>query len=143
MSSTLSSDPSPSSSDATALLHEALDALADHIALLGPSGEVLAVNRAWTEFAKANGYRAGGTGLGENYCVVCERAEGTNIEETRAAARGLRRILAGEIEVFEHDYACHSPTAERWFRMTVRRVTHPGRVAAVITHTDRTAERLA
>ena len=143
MSSTSSSEPSPSPSDAAALLHEALDALADHIALLGPSGEVLAVNRAWSEFARANGYREGGTGLGENYCVVCERAEGTNAEETRAAARGLRRVLAGEIETFQQDYACHSPTSERWFRMTVRRMSHPGRVAAIITHTDRTAKWLA
>jgi hypothetical protein len=66
MSSIASPGQYPFHSDSTSLLHEALDALADHIALIGPAGEVIAVNRAWTEFAVANGYRAGGTGLGEN-----------------------------------------------------------------------------
>src|SRR5688572_11816022 len=113
MSSTSSSDQPPQHSESTSLLHEALDALADHIALIGPAGEVIAVNRAWTEFAAANGYRAGGTGLGENYCAIFERAGGVDCadsEATHAAGHALRRVLAGEIETFQHDYPCHSPT---------------------------------
>jgi CheY-like chemotaxis protein len=58
---------------ATSLLEEALDALPDHIALLGPTGDLLAVNRAWAAFAHDNEYAASGAGLGVNYCDVCAR----------------------------------------------------------------------
>ncbi|MEO8563632.1 MAG: PAS domain S-box protein, partial [bacterium] len=128
---------------ATTLLAEALDALADHLVLLGPSGEVLAVNRAWAEFAADNGYAAGGTGLGENYCEVCDRAQGEGADEAHEAAAGIRAVLTGERTSFEQDYACHAPHAERWFRMSVNRVVRPGPVAAIVAHTDRTREQLA
>ena len=128
---------------ATSLLQEALDALADHIALLGPTGEVIAVNRAWAEFAEANGYAAGGTGLGANYCDVCAAATGAAASDAAIVAGGIRRVLAAELEVSEHEYSCNSPTEEHWFLMTVRRVVRTGPVAAIVTHTSRTRERLA
>ena len=128
---------------ATSLLQEALDALADHIALLGPTGDVIAVNRAWAEFAEANGYRQSGTGLGVNYCGACNHAAGPGADDAKLAAEGIRRVLAREIAEYEQEYACHSPTEERWFRMAVRRVVRPGPVAAIVTHTSLTREREA
>ena len=125
------------------LLHDALDALADHVALLGPDGDVIAVNSAWTEFALANGYHAGGTGLGANYCEVCDRASGDEADEGKVAAAGIRQVLARTVDSFELDYPCHSAAARRWYRMTVRRVARPGRIAAIVTHADRTREHLA
>jgi signal transduction histidine kinase/CheY-like chemotaxis protein len=129
--------------DATSLLNDALDALSDHLALLGPSGEILAVNRAWAEFGMANGYAGSGFGVGQNYVDVCELSATDGSELTVAAAMGIRRVLDGELESFVHDYPCHAPTAERWFRMHVRRMARPSPVAAIVTHTDRTSEFLA
>ncbi|MDB4882872.1 MAG: Histidine kinase [Gemmatimonadetes bacterium] len=143
MSSIDTSIQSPSASVATSLLHEALDALTDHIALIGPTGEILAVNRAWTEFAEANGHQAGGTALGRNLLVMCGDAERTQEESARNTARGLKQVLAGELELFQHEYGCHSAEQDRWFLMTVRRVSRAGPVAAIITIANRTAERLA
>jgi PAS domain S-box-containing protein len=133
------------SSDAAvnAVLHDALDALADHIALLGPDGEVIAVNRAWEDFAAANGNTADSGGLGTNYCEVCDRASGVGADEAHAAAVGIRQVLAGIAESFELEYPCDTPTTTRCFRMAVRRVTRPGPVAAVVTHSDRTREQVA
>ena len=128
---------------ANALLHEALDTLADHVALLAPNGDVLAVNQAWVDFAAANGYWNGGSGLGTNYPDVCECASGAGAEEARAAAIGIRHVLTGVRDTFTLNYPCHSPTAERWFRMSVRRVARPGTVAAIVTHADRTDEQVA
>ena len=125
------------------LLTDALDTLADNVALLGPTGDVIAINRAWVNFAEANGYCDGGTGLGVNYCDLCEGAVGSGRAEANAAAIGIRQVLGGTEECFEVDYPCHSPTEERWFRMTARRVSRPGPVVAVVTHSDRTRETLA
>jgi two-component system cell cycle sensor histidine kinase/response regulator CckA len=126
---------------ATSLLQEALDALSDHIALLGPTGEVIAVNTAWATFSADNGYPDAGTsGLGANYCDVCARATGADSEGAAEAGEGLRQVLAGERDQYALDYSCHSAEERRWFRMTARRVKRPGPVAAIVTHTDTTAE---
>jgi PAS domain S-box-containing protein len=124
----------------TSILRSALDALAEHVALLGPGGEVVAVNRSWRDFAVANGYEAGGTGIGLNYCEVCEKAEGEAAGEARLVAAGIRRVLAGQADHFEIDYSCHSPAEERWFRLVVRRVADSGPVAAIATHRNRSRE---
>jgi PAS domain S-box-containing protein len=125
------------------LLLDSLDALADHVALLGPTGDVVAVNRAWEQFAIANEYHAGGTGLGVNYVDVCAMAQGPEAESAHECAGGLRRVLEGEVAGFEMDYPCHAPLEERWYRLTVRRVAHHGPVAAIATHADHTREHLA
>jgi two-component system cell cycle sensor histidine kinase/response regulator CckA len=127
---------------ATHLLGEILDALADHVALLASNGDVVAVNEAWTQFATDNGYPDGGTGLGVNYPGVCERGTDDG-SEAAEAARGIRAVLAGSRNGFVLDYPCHSPTELRWYRMTVRPVHLVGPVAAIVIHTDRTAEHLA
>jgi two-component system cell cycle sensor histidine kinase/response regulator CckA len=122
------------------ILRGALDALAEHVALLGPNGDVVAVNRSWTDFAVANGYAAGGTGIGLNYCQVCEEAEGEGACEAGLVAAGIRKVLAGESDHFEVDYSCNSPEEERWFRLVVRRVADSGPVAAIATHRNRSRE---
>ena len=125
------------------VLRDALDALADHVALLGPQGDVIAVNQAWLDFAAANGYVDGGTGLGANYCTVCEQATGEGSVEAREAAWGIRDVLDGNEKSFEMEYPCHAPDEERWFQMVVRAVGRHGPVAAMVMHTNRTAVRLA
>ncbi len=133
----------PADAAATSLLQEALDALTDHIALLGPDGEVITVNQAWADFGAVSDYRAGSTEPGVNYCDICDSWAGASAEAAHAEATGIRQVLAGEIEHFEQEYSCRSRTTEHWFRMTARRLVRPGPVAAIITHTDRTRERLA
>ncbi|MEO8620599.1 MAG: response regulator [bacterium] len=127
-------------STATSLLEEALDALTAHVALLSSTGEVIAVNRTWTEFAASNGYRDGGTGFGENYLAICDGAVGAGSDKAHAAAAGVRRVIAGEIDQFALDYPCHSPMVKRWFHMTATRTAGSGDVAAIVTHRDDSAE---
>jgi two-component system cell cycle sensor histidine kinase/response regulator CckA len=124
------------------ILRSALDALSENVALLGPEGDIVAVNRSWSDFADANGYPAG-AGLGLDYCGVCEKAQGVGPDEAQLVAAGLKKILAGESESFEIDYAFNSATEERWFRLGIRRVAQSGPVAAIVTHVDRSHEVLA
>jgi two-component system cell cycle sensor histidine kinase/response regulator CckA len=120
-----------------------LDALLDNIALLGFDGEILAVNRAWTQFTLASGLDGAGTGVGANYLAVCDAATGNFASEAIAAALGIRKVLNGDLESFELDYPCFTPTMPRWFRLIVRRVAFTGPVAAIVSHIERTSEQLS
>ena len=117
-----------------AVLTATVDALADHVALLAPDGRLVGVNRAWADFATANGCTDGGNGLGTNYCDVCDAATGEGAADAHAMAAGIRRVLSDELPRFEMDYACHSPTEQRWFRVAVGRVEECDGIAAVVTH---------
>ena len=125
------------------VLPDVLDALLDNIALLAVDGEILAVNRAWTQFALASGADTARTGVGVNYLAVCDGATGDFSSDARDAAVGIRQVLSGDLEGFELDYPCFTPTLPRWFRLIVRRVARTGPVAAIISHVERTSEQLA
>ena len=136
-------DERAAESAVAALLHDALDALEDHVALLGPDSKVVAVNHAWAEFAKANGFAGDATGLGTNYCDTCDRATGPGADDARRASAGIRRVIAGDVPSFDLEYPCDSPDTQRWFCMTVRAMPRSGPVVALVTHSDRTREHAA
>ncbi len=109
-----------------------LDAMPAHVAVLDRDGVIVSVNRAWREFAAANGLASGGDGA--NYVEVCESACGPNADEAGEVARAIRSVLAGQLSGFEIEYPCHSPEEKRWFRVLVAPV-HPGEPGgAVIVH---------
>jgi PAS domain-containing protein len=93
-----------------------LDALPAHVAMLDAQGVIVSVNRAWQEFAAANGGTA--SDIGKDYAALCDGAVGEHAEEAARAARCIRSVLGrpGAQDAFE--YPCHSPTEQRWFRMT-------------------------
>jgi len=125
------------------VLSDVLDALLDNIALLAVDGEILAVNRAWTQFAIASGVDTTSTGVGVNYLAVCDGVTSDASSDATEAAAGIRQVLSGDLEGFELDYPCSTPTLPRWFRLIVRRVARTGPVAAIISHVERTSEQLA
>ncbi len=110
-----------------------MDALSAHICVLDENGIIVAVNKAWLDFAEANppvaiaesgerrAERLGNTGLGADYLAVCDAATGHDSEEAQAFAAGIREVMAGTRPEFEMEYPCHSPKEQRWF---IGRVTH-------------------
>ncbi len=123
------------------LARSVLDSLPDHVAVVDEAGEILAVNRAWRDFAGA----IGATGVSEaaNYLLACERAIGGDRSFARAFARGIRAVLDGDIGCYEAEYACHSPAARRWFLARVSPFPGPGPRRVVISHRDVTGLKLA
>jgi len=117
-----------------------LDALPAHIALLDPNGFIVAVNAAWRRFAEANNYGSTNCGLGLDYAAICDRARGA---DARAVAVGIRAVLAGHAGSFETEYACGSPTEERWFLLAVTPVAREQPHGAVVMHLDITERRRA
>jgi signal transduction histidine kinase len=111
------------------------DSLGAHIALLDPQGVIVAVNRAWEEFALANGAsQRSVSSVGQNYLSACGSATATPSDTHDAAAReGIASVLAGRLPQFELEYPCHAPNEQRRFLMRVSPLMgeHPG---AVVSH---------
>lgn len=117
-----------------------LDSLSAHIAVIDNDGVIVAVNKAWEDFAKNNcleGQEAA-TGVGQNYVKVSEAVDNFD-EETKAIVRQFRQVLNDEIVGFTHEYPCHSPTEERWFMLQVNALKSDdgGAVVSHINITDR------
>ena len=124
-------------------LRAAVDTLSAHIAILDDQGRILAVNRAWQEFAAGNGVPAGTVFPGLSYFAACAGATGEDASTAAAAEAGLRAVIAGERDLFEMDYPCHSPDAQRWFHLRVTPFAEPAPRRVVAAHENITARKLA
>ncbi len=93
-----------------------LDSIPANIAVIAPSGEILAVNLSWQEFADANQMSDDANlGIGANYFDVCRDA--STDPNARAAMKGIREVIKGRRSSFYQEYPCHSPGEQRWFAL--------------------------
>jgi len=124
-------------------LQSTLDALSAQIAILDEHGSILAVNAAWSRFARENGFLGSGYGLGANYLSFCEAAAGDCAGEAPMVAKGIRDVMAGKCGEFLLEYPCHSPREQRWFVVRVTRFGGEGAVRVVVAHENITARKQA
>ncbi len=120
-----------------------LDSLSAHIAIIDESGTIVAVNKAWRDFARANGVAGQNYAEGANYLQVCDSATGEYSQEAAPLAEGIRSVLSGRREKFELEYPCHSPSERRWFVARVTPFAAGGPPRAVIAHENITERKLA
>ncbi len=118
-----------------------IDSLPAHIAVLDQQGTITLVNSAWRTFAAENEGDGSiqGASLGMNYLTVCEKAATENALDEAAIYEGIKDVLDRNAESFSLEYPCNSPTAERWFLITVSQLIGGG---AVVSHLDITERRL-
>jgi diguanylate cyclase (GGDEF)-like protein/PAS domain S-box-containing protein len=142
----------PTTLDPHEIAQSTIDALSSTICVLNETGTILAVNRAWKSFAKANrrepphGIRViteghDQSGEGANYLEVCDRVVGSGAAEATEFAEGIRAVFRGESELFSKEYPCHSPAEKRWFLGRVTRFFTNGLPRVVIEHIDITARK--
>jgi signal transduction histidine kinase len=135
------------SSESEELSRAVLSSHPAQIAVLDADGTIIAVNDAWTAFARANGGTDTTGGVGTNYLDVCRAATGPCCDEAPAAADGIRAVLRRQQPSFEIEYPCHSPTQQRWFLLTAAPLRNSGGGAggggggAIISHLDITARK--
>ncbi|EGV19213.1 chemotaxis protein CheB [Thiocapsa marina] len=111
-----------------------LDSLPEHVAVLDPKGVITLVNRAWCEFAAANGDPdLKVSGVGSNYLSACDGGLGEDSPGGRAALEGICAVLEGRRDGFSMEYPCHSPLEKRWFSMHVAPIRHAGG-GAIVSH---------
>ncbi|WP_165230624.1 PAS domain S-box protein [Aquisphaera insulae] len=124
------------------LARSVLDSLRTSIAVLDETGDILAVNRSWRDFACENGL-FGDACDGRNYLQVCDAATGEDAAQAADFAAGIRDVLAGRRPMFEMEYPCHSPSARRWFIGRVTPFVEGGPSRAVVAHSEVTSLKLA
>jgi len=123
------------------LNHTTLQTLPAHIAMVDPHGVIIAVNRAWTDFACDNqAANTSAVGVGANYFDVCRRAAADKDPDAAQALVGIQAVLSGTQSQFTLEYPCHAPQQQRWFFMTV---VPSGTGGAVITHLEITKRKQA
>jgi signal transduction histidine kinase/CheY-like chemotaxis protein len=121
-----------------------LDAMAALVAILGPDGRVVAVNKAWREFnRRSDGPPCSellGLELGESALDALERDRAVAPEAGLDLRAGLLEILRGERPELEVELTCQEPA--RWFLVRVERAGAAG-AAAVIACSDITERKRA
>ncbi|MEQ1683195.1 MAG: response regulator [Burkholderiaceae bacterium] len=123
------------------LTRSTVDALSAQLAILDERGTIIAVNRAWRNFAAANAANAERVLEGANYLEVCDAAMGS--PEAGATAAGLRAVMNGELPEFLLEYPCHSPHERRWFNARATRFAGEGPTRVVVAHENVTQRKQA
>jgi len=125
-----------------ALAQDLLDALTQQVAVLDARGTIVAANRAWRDFARANGGAADGY-VGQSYVAACEAAASNGDALAAALLADLGALLRGEREHVALEYPCHSPDQRRWFMARLARFSHGGEIYVAATHENVTDRKLA
>lgn len=112
----------------------ALNSISAHVAILDEQGVVLETNRAWREFARANGLTENPGTIGVNYLEICRRASESSTDEPGVIAGAIQKVINGDIREFFINYPCHSPDEKRWFALRIVRFREPGRKKVILTH---------
>ena len=119
------------------------DALPEHICVLDETGTIVAVNKAWRQFALDNGGDPRRTGEGMNYLGVCDAAVGEGAAEAKEIAADLRALLRGEQDECEVKYPCHSAAGWHWYMCRATSFPKEGSALFVVVHEDITEIKLA
>ena len=121
-----------------------IDAMSAHICVLDEHGVILAVNKAWRDFADDNPPIPTNYCIGMNYLDVCDKASGPNSAEAIPFATGLRAVIKGDIDGFVMEYPCHNSGQEkRWFSARITHFAKGSPLRIVITHQNITDRKLA
>jgi diguanylate cyclase (GGDEF)-like protein/PAS domain S-box-containing protein len=129
-------------------LHRSIiDSARMSVAVLDERGTIVDVNEVWHAFAEANGNVDPAHGIGRSYLEICEFAEAHPHDagdtlRTGEAKRAVEDVLAGRRDSATFSEACHSPTAHRWFEMSVAPTDVDGHRGAILRYLDITTRVL-
>jgi signal transduction histidine kinase len=112
----------------------ALDGLLTHIAILDAEGTILAINKAWRDFARDKQAGTDRGRVGANYFVHCEAPEIS--PGLTKFAEGVQAVLRGQRAEFSLEYPCQVRGEEKWFHGKVTRFADHSPVRAVVAHED-------
>ena len=129
--------------EADRLARATLDALSTHLAILDETGVIIAVNRAWRNFAQANPPPLSNVCEGANYLAVYDAARGADAEQAAAFAAAVRAVMRGELKESSLQYPCHSSGEQRWFNVRATRFFAEGAVRVVVAHENITGRKRA
>ncbi|MCG5510940.1 ATP-binding protein [Ectothiorhodospira lacustris] len=121
-------------SETRAFTQAIIDSLIANICVLDASGTIVAVNRSWREYGRKGQAREERVSQGVNYLEVCDRAAAQGDEDARRIVEGIRRVIAGDLEVYEDEYRLDPQT--HMIRVTPLDNTSVRQRHLVISHQD-------
>jgi len=135
----------PALQEAAGFTQQVLDALAPSVVVLDEAGIIVAVNTAWRRFGDENGLTWPHHGVGQPYLAGIDPAQVSPDDGSASAPEGIRAVMAGELERFQLEYPCHTPTRQQWYLMWATRfgLAEAGRNGVVIAHQEITERKLA
>ncbi len=120
-----------------------LASLNSHIAVIDDKGLVIAVNKAWEDFSRANNeIDLVRISKGRNYFDLCKRAIAAGDEIAKQALDGILSVLKKEKNIFELEYPYYSSGEQRWFLLRVTNFESDA-PKIVLTHQNITARKEA
>ncbi|MBW2483379.1 MAG: helix-turn-helix transcriptional regulator [Deltaproteobacteria bacterium] len=124
------------------LARTVLNSLSAHIAILDENGVILETNTAWRNYADKSGMPDDYDDRGSNYLAVCDATTGSESDDARKVAEGIRAVLRGDLEEFLYDYPCHSEDGPHWYYLRAIRMSGPGPIRVVASHEEITVLKL-
>lgn len=97
-----------------------LTAISSHIGVMDVNGTILAVNKAWSDFADhdcMSGLKRPATGT--NYLEILKKAADADDLYAAKALAGIQQVFKGETGSFEMEYPCHTLAQKQWFILSV------------------------
>lgn len=127
------------------LAQATLDSINANICVVDKSGIIVSVNKQWIDFVSKNEGDILKVNVGANYFQVCEKVTGQDKREAIDFLAGINQVLQGEVEGFEMEYECHSPSQKRWFvgKVTPFEVGDTNLNRVVVSHIDITHSKMA
>lgn len=119
-----------------------VDAFPAHVAVLDPSGNILAVNEAWRAFARDNGSCIEDF-VGMHYFRPGQSVDGNPWSDSARMMKGLEDVIAGEIHEFHYEYECSNALSRRWFALRASPFQEAAPRRIVVWHTDITDRKRA
>ncbi|HTE27894.1 sensor histidine kinase [Flavitalea sp.] len=119
-----------------------LNSLTARIALLDEKGNIIDVNEAWSKSSDQNELTGNCYTESINYIVVAEKAKLLSPQAGKKIAAAIRDVIAGRIDQFVLEYACKTPSGQKWFYLIVRPVFGINS-GAVVSHFDITEIKIA
>jgi diguanylate cyclase (GGDEF)-like protein len=121
-----------------------LDSLREQIVVIDRKGLIRFVNEAWVRFGEQNGCKTNPREwTNVNYLDVCDFSGRRGEKFGLDAARGITKVINGELDHFDIEYPCHSPQEKRWFVMSVTSLQTAGANHFAISHQNITARKIA
>ena len=127
-----------------------LNSVSAEIAVIDADGVIIAVNRAWKDFASRESFSiyseemtastCASDGVGMNYLSVCPAERDNHDGAVNSVRKGILSVLDRSLSNFDLEYPCHSPQQKRWFHMSVTPFEN-GEGGAVISHMDISARK--
>ena len=127
-------------------LRSTLDALSAQIAIIDPSGEIIAANKAWKDFARIHGDHVMRCGEGANYFDTCKAMKKEKSDVAICAksfAQGIQAVIENKADLYELEYSMQSPGGELWFHGQVTPFPNDHKRRVVISHEDITGRKRA